>query len=149
MQGHDDCKLLLMRQFLQNGQQFDLALYVQKGCRLVQQKHLRLLTDCPRQQNALPLPIADAVEVAVSQMRRAHQLQRILHLFFVLGRKDAQPPGVGDAPRRCKLKAGSQLGAAGVGQHQRQLLRPGVAGNAGKFLPVQQHRAAQRGQLPG
>ena len=82
-------------------------------------------------------------------MRRANQLQRILHLFFVLGRKDAQPPGVGDAPCRCKLKTGGQLGAAGVGQHQRQLLRPGVAGNAGQLLPVQQHRAAQRGQLPG
>ena len=82
-------------------------------------------------------------------MRRAHQLQRALYLFFVLGRKDAQPPGVGNAPRRRKLKAGCQLGAAGVGQHQRQFLRPCVAGDAGKLLPVQQHRAAQRGQLPG
>ena len=80
-------------------------------------------------------------------MCRAHQLQRILHLFFVLGRKDAQPPGIWNAPCRCKLKAGGQLGAAGVGQHQRQFLRPGVAGDAGKLLPVQQHRAAQRGQL--
>ena len=75
-------------------------------------------------------------------MCRAHQLLRILYLFFVLGGKDAQPPGIGNAPRRRKLKAGGQLGAAGVGQHQRQLLRPGVAGNAGKLLSVQQHCAA-------
>ena len=75
-------------------------------------------------------------------MCRAHQFQRILHLFFVLGRKDAQPPGVGNAPRRRKFKAGGQLGAASVGQHQRQLLRTGVAEDAGKLLPVQQHCAA-------
>ena len=49
VQGHDDRKLLLMRQFLQNGQQFDLALDIQKRGGFVQQKHLRLLTDCPRQ----------------------------------------------------------------------------------------------------
>ena len=82
-------------------------------------------------------------------MCRAHQFQSALYLFFVLGRKDAQPPGVRDAPSRRKFKAGGQLGAASVGQHQRQLLRTGVAGDAGKLLPVQQHRAAQRGQLPG
>ena len=75
-------------------------------------------------------------------MRRAHQLQRVLYLLFVLSGKDAQPPGVGDASCRRKLKAGGQLGAAGVGQHQRQLLRPSVAGNVGKLLPVQQYRAA-------
>ena len=75
-------------------------------------------------------------------MRRAHQLQRILYLLFVLGGKDTQPPGVGDASCRRKLKAGGQLGAAGVGQHQRQLLRPGVAGDACQLLPVQQYRAA-------
>ena len=75
-------------------------------------------------------------------MCRAHQLQRILHLLFVLGRKNAQPPGVGDTPRRRKLKAGGQFRAAGVGQHQRQLLRPGITGDAGKLLPVQQHCAA-------
>ena len=75
-------------------------------------------------------------------MCRAHQFQRILHLFFVLGRKDAQPPGVRDAPSRRKFKAGGQFRAAGVGQHQRQLLRTGVAEDAGKLLPVQQHCAA-------
>ena len=49
VQGDDDRKLLLMCQFLQDGQQFDLALDVQEGCGLIQQKHLRLLTDRPRQ----------------------------------------------------------------------------------------------------
>ena len=49
VQGHDDRKLLRMRQFLQDGQQFDLSLDVQEGCGLIQQKYLRLLTDRPRQ----------------------------------------------------------------------------------------------------
>ena len=75
-------------------------------------------------------------------MCRAHQLQRTLYLLFVRSGKNAQSSGVGDASCRCKLKAGGQLGASGVGQHQRQLLRPGIAGDAGKFLPVQQHCAA-------
>ena len=46
------------------------------------------------------------------------------------------------APSRRKLKTGGQFRAASVGQHQRQLLRTGVAGDAGKLLPVQQHCAA-------
>ena len=40
-------------------------------------------------------------------------------------------------------------GAGRVGQHQRQLARPGVGGVGRQVLPVQQHRAALRRQLPG
>ena len=86
-----------------------------------------LLTDTAPETVALRTPKGIVVEVAplfcrtvaegaeLSLIHISHQLQRILYLLFVLGGKDAQPPGVGDASCRRKLKAGGQLGAAGVG----------------------------------
>ena len=149
MQAHDDRKALFMGQLLQDGQQLDLALDVQKGGGLVQQQHFRLLADGTGQQNTLTLAVTDAVEVPVREMRSSGNFQCILHGLPVGVGQNAQPPGVRDAPGGGKLKAGGQLGAAGVRQHQGQLLRPGRAGVGGQVLPVQQHSAAQRGQLSG
>ena len=53
VQADDHGQPLLMGQFLQDGQQLDLALDVQKGGGLVQQQHFRLLADGAGQQNTL------------------------------------------------------------------------------------------------
>ena len=95
----------------------------------------------------MALAVADAVKIPVCKVCRAHQLQSSVHLLPVLGRQNAQPSGVGIAPRRNKVKAGGQLHPAAVGSHEGQLLRPlgtGVIGNASAF---QQHRAAHGGKL--
>ena len=149
MQTDDDGKVLLVGQLLQDGQQLDLALDVQKRGGLVQQEDLRLLADGAGQQDALALAVADAVEVPVGKVGSPHQRKGVPHGLFVRFGKDAQPPGVGDAARRRKLKTGGQLGAAGVGEHQGQPLCAGRAGVGGKVLAAQQHGAAEGGQLPG
>ena len=79
MQAYDDRKALFMGQLLQDGQQLDLALDVQKGGGLVQQQHFRLLADGTGQQNTLTLTITDAVEVPVREMRSSGNFQCILH----------------------------------------------------------------------
>ena len=148
MQADQHRQLLFVRQLLQDGQQLDLAFHVQKRRWLVQQDHFRLLADRPRQQDPLPLAIADAVEIPVGKVGRAHPLQCCPHLPPILIRQDAQPPGVGDAPGRNKLETGGQLHRAGVRRHQSHFLCPGGAGIADQILTIQQHRAAQRSQLP-
>ena len=136
-----------MGQLLQDGQQLDLALDVQKGGGLVQQQHFGLLADGTGQQNTLTLAVTDAVEVPVREMRSSGNFQCILHGLPVGVGQNAQPPGVRDAPGGGKLKAGGQLGAAGVGHHQGHL--PGAlrAGVVCKALSVQQDSAPLRGQL--
>ena len=76
-----------------------------------------------------------------------HPFQCAVRLPFVFGREDAQPPGVGVAARRSKVKAGGQLHAAAVRCHQGKLLGPLGAGIVGKVFFVQQHRAAHGVQL--
>ena len=78
----------------------------------------------------------------------AHQLQRMVYLPAVLSGQDAQPPGVGVASGRNKVKAGGQLGAAAVRSHQSHAAGTLAAGAAGQRRAVQQHCAAQRLQLP-
>ena len=63
--------------------------------------------------------------------------------------QNAQPPGVGVAPGGGDLKAGRQLGAGRVGQHQCQLAGACVGGVGGQRFSVQQYRAALGRQLPG
>ena len=147
VQADDHGQPLLMGQFLQDGQQLDLALDIQKRGRLVQQQNSGLLADGTGQQNALALAVADAVEIPVCQRGSPHQFQRVPHGLPVGIGQDAQPPGIGDAPGGGKLKAGSQLGAAGMGQHQGQLPGPGRAGVIGQAAAIQQDSPAQGGQL--
>ena len=105
------------------------------------------MAQCPGQQDALALAVADAVKIPVCQLRRTHQLQSSVHLLPVLGRQNAQPSGVGIAPRRNKVKAGGQLHPAAMRGHEGQLLRPLGTGVIGKASAFQQHRAAHGGQL--
>ena len=105
------------------------------------------MAQCPGQQDALALAVADAVKIPVCQLRRTHQLQSSVHLLPVLGRQNAQPSGVGIAPRRNKVKTGGQLHPAAVGSHESQLLRPLGTGIGSKILPRQQHCAAHGGKL--
>ena len=149
MQRHDDSHILLMCQHLQDVHELCLALYVQKRRWLVQKQNLRLLADRAGQQHALALAVADPGKIAVLQLLRPDKAQGVMHLLPVGIGQNAQPPGVGVAPGGGDLKAGRQLGAGRVGQHQRQLARPGVRGVGRQVLPVQQHRAALRRQLPG
>ena len=137
-----------MRQHLQDRQQLDLALDVEEGCRLVQKDHFRLLAQRTRQKNALALAAADAVEIPVGEGGGAHQLQCLPHLLPVLVGQNAQPPGVGVAPGRRKVKTGGQFHPAAVGRHQRQLAGAGGAGVTGKRGAVQQNRPAHGRQLP-
>ena len=76
-------------------------------------------------------------------------MQSIPHLLPVLLGQDAQPPGVGVAPGSGHIKAGGQLGVAGVGQHQGHFARAGIGGVGGQVLALQQHSAVLRRQLPG
>ena len=147
VQADDHGQPLLMGQFLQDGQKLDLSLDIQKRGRLVQQQNSGLLADGTGQQNALALAVADAVEIPARQRGSPHQFQRIPHGLPVGIGQDAQPPGIGDAPGGGKLKAGSQLGAAGMGQHQGQLPGPGCAGVIGQTAAIQQDSPAQGGQL--
>jgi len=129
-----------MGQRLQYGHQFCFAFCVQKRRRLIQQQNLRLLADGTGQQHALALAVADFGKIPVSQRCGLHQFQCGPHLLFVGGREHTQPPGVRVAPGSSHVKAGRQLGADRVGQHQRQLAGAGIGGVGGQVLPVQQHR---------
>ena len=95
----------------------------------------------------MALAVADAVEIPARQRGSPHQFQRVPHGLPVGIGQDAQPPGIGDASGGGKFKAGSQLGAAGVGQHQGQLPGPGCAGVIGQAAAIQQDSPAQGGQL--
>ena len=128
VQADEDGKVLRVGQRLQDAQQLDLALDVQKRRRLVQQDDFRLLADGAGQQDALALAVADAVEVPLRESGSSHQSQRIAHGLPVCLGEEAQPPGVGDAPGCGKLEAGGQLGAAGVGEHE--------ASRCARALPV-------------
>ena len=147
VQADEDGKVLRVGQRLQDAQQLDLALDVQKRRRLVQQDDFRLLADGAGQQDALALAVADAVEVPLRESGSPHQSQRVAHGLPVGLGEEAQPPGVGDAPGCGKLEAGGQLGAAGVGEHEGEPLCAGAAGVGGQILSVQQHCAAHGGQL--
>ena len=147
VQRHDDSDVFFMGQRLQYGHQFCFAFCVQKRRRLIQQQNLRLLADGTGQQHTLALAVADLGKIPVSQRCGLHQFQCGPHLLFVGGREHTQPPGVGVAPGSSHVKAGRQLGADRVGQHQRQLAGAGIGGVGGQVLPVQQHRTALCGQL--
>ena len=149
MQGHDDGHILLVGQRLQNSHQLSLAFYIQKRRRLVQQQDLRLLADRPGQQYALALTVADFCEIPRGQFVCLHQMQGVTHLLLILIREDAQSPGVGVAAGGGHVKAGGQLGAGRVGQHQCQLAGACVGGVGGQRFSVQQYRAALGRQLPG
>ena len=147
VQAQDHRQLLGVCKLSEDGEQFNFALDIQKRGRFVQQDHFRLLAQGPGQQDALALAVADAVKIPVCQLRRAHQLQGPVHLLPVLGRQNAQPSGVGIAPRRNKVEAGGQLHPAAVRGHEGQLLRPLGTGVIGKASAFQQHRAVHGGQL--
>ena len=64
-----------MGQLLQDGQQLDLALDIQKRGRLVQQQNSGLLADGAGQQNALALAVAEGGEVPLLQLQGVDPLQ--------------------------------------------------------------------------
>ena len=59
MERHDDRDALFLRHLPENIQQLDLVADIQKCRGLIQNNHLRLLADSPRQHDPLPLSIAD------------------------------------------------------------------------------------------
>ena len=99
VQAQDHRQLLGVCKRSEDGEQFNFALDIQKRGRFVQQDHFRLLAQGPGQQDTLALAVADAVKIPVCQLLRAHQLQGSVHLLPVPGRQNAQPSGVGIAPR--------------------------------------------------
>ena len=47
---------------------------IKKGGGLVHHKELRLLGDCPGEENPLSLPVAEAVEILIAQRQDVHKL---------------------------------------------------------------------------
>ena len=72
-------------------------------------EHARLLTDGAGEQDALALTVADAGEIAVREVLCVHEGERFADFFPVLRAEQAEPPGIGVAPRRRHIPAGHQL----------------------------------------
>lgn len=62
MQAHHDGHALLPREMKQNGGQFDFISNIQKGGRLVEHQHTRLLAERTGNHHPLTLTVADAGE---------------------------------------------------------------------------------------
>ena len=86
VQRHNHRQFLFFLKLLQHGKKFQFILNVQIGSRLVQQKNLRLLTDRPGKQDALPLPVADFRKIAVLQLQHMHGFHCFQHRSMILFR---------------------------------------------------------------
>ena len=117
MQRQHDRNVLLAHEFFQNGQQFELVADVEERGRLVEYKHARLLTDGTGEQDALALTVADAGKIAVREVLCVHEGERLADFLFILRAEQAEPPGIGVAPRRRHIPAGHALGRQPPGHH--------------------------------
>ena len=70
VQAHDHRNPSIFRHIAENAEQFDFMADIQKRSRLVQDDDLRLLANCPCEQNPLPLSVADRGKIAVIQIGR-------------------------------------------------------------------------------
>ena len=127
---HDHGDPPFLRQLPQDAEQLELVAHVEEGGRLVEHDDPGLLADRPREQDPLPLTVADLGEILLPQRPDVHQLHGLAHQAAVLLRKDAQHARVGVPPRRGALPAGHQLGAGLFGEHDRHQAGEVAAGHA-------------------
>ena len=76
---------------------FQLMPNVQRGSRLVQEKYIRLLHQCPRQHHPLPLAPAQLIYKFFPHRSNAHILQQLFNNFFIVGRNT--PLHIGPSPQ--------------------------------------------------
>ncbi len=84
VEGQQHRQIVLPHHALEHRQKLQLVADVQKAGGLVQHDDLRLLTQRPRQEDALALPVADGGEGAVGKRHAAYLLQGALHDGLVL-----------------------------------------------------------------
>ena len=122
VQRQDHGNSLFPGHFPQNVQKLNFIADIQISRGLVQHDDLRLLTQCPGQQNPLPLPIGQGREVPLGQVQPVDPLQRLLNcrlVFFCQAPKEVR---IGIAAHGNDLRAGGQLRADTVGEHHGHLL---------------------------
>ena len=123
--------------------------YVQKGGRFVKDNDLRFLADRAGKENPLPFAVADRVEGTLRQMFRMHCGQSFIYLFFIMRRKDAQPPGIGISSHRCHIAAGHQFGLDPSRKHYSHAPGQLSGGKLQEIFHLQQDFPVNRFQLTG
>ena len=140
-------QIVLPHHALEHRQQLQLIADVQKAGGLVQHDDLRLLTQRPRQEDPLALPIADVGKGPVGKVQPAYLRQGALHNGPVLRCEDSQFACVGIAAGTHHVPAGHQL-RLHAGGHQNGHA-PGnlIAAVRLHGLSIQKHRAGHLGEL--
>ena len=115
MQRHDNGNIFLLCHTAQDGQKLQLIFHIQKGSRLVQNHHIRLLTNRSGKQH--PLSIADIREIPHTEFPGMHHSQRLLHLLLIIRGQNPEFAGIRIASACHDIVTGHQLRLDAVGQN--------------------------------
>ncbi len=148
MQGHNHGHPLFPRHRLQDLQHLQLMADIEKGGRLVKDHDLRLLTDRPRKQQALPLAVADLTEGAFGIILRVNHVDRLVDLPAVLGGEQPEPSGIRVAPGGRHIPTGHKLRPQPLGHHDGELLRKLLLAHPGKRTAVDHDGSRKQPKLP-
>ena len=107
---HQNGQVFLAHHALENAQKLQLIADVEIACRLVEDDQLRLLAQRARQQNPLPLPVADGAEGLIGKVERIGLPEAFLDDLLVFRAQNAEPSGVGISAGAYHIAAAHQLG---------------------------------------